>query len=105
MTETPAIEVIGLNTHYGDRAILKNVSLTVGAGEIFVIMGGSGSGKTTLLNHLLGLLSPTSGTIRVLGQDINAIGPLERQALRTRTGVAFQGGALFSSMSVGENLR
>lgn len=100
----PSIEVNGLDTHYGDRQVLKNVSLTVKPGEIFVIMGGSGSGKTTLLNHLLGLLRPTSGTVRVLGQDINAIGALERQALRTRIGVAFQSGALFSSMSVGDNI-
>lgn len=99
-----AIEVVGLNAHYGSRHVLKDVSLDVRPGEILVIMGGSGSGKTTLLNHLLGLLRPTSGTIRVLGEDINAIGPRALQALRTRIGVAFQSGALFSSMSVGENI-
>ncbi|HSV29201.1 MAG TPA: ABC transporter ATP-binding protein [Candidatus Omnitrophota bacterium] len=101
---TSCIEVRNLNTHYGDRAILKNVNLDVKDGEIMVIMGGSGSGKTTLLNHLLGLLKPTSGSIRLLGKDINSIGPLELQELRTRMGVAFQSGALFSSMTVGENI-
>jgi phospholipid/cholesterol/gamma-HCH transport system ATP-binding protein len=99
-----SIVVENLNTFYGSRHILKNVSLTVEPGEIFIIMGGSGSGKTTLLNHLLGLLIPTSGTIRILGKDIHSVSALERQALRTRMGVAFQSGALFSSMSVGENI-
>lgn len=102
--DIPCVEVVNLNTHYGDHQVLKNVSLTVMPGEIFVIMGGSGSGKTTLLNHLLGLLRPTSGSIHVLGQDINTLSALERQDLRTRMGVAFQSGALFSSMSVGDNI-
>lgn len=100
----PPIEVRDLVTHYGSRQILKNVSLAVEEGEILVIMGGSGSGKTTLLNHLLGLLTPTSGMVRILGKDINAIDPLDLQDLRTKIGVAFQGGALFSSMTVGENI-
>ena len=67
------IGVHDLVTHYGTRQILKGISLDVRAGEIMVIMGGSGSGKSTLLNHLLGLLRPTSGRIRILGQDLNAI--------------------------------
>ncbi|MGE5545849.1 MAG: ABC transporter ATP-binding protein [Solirubrobacterales bacterium] len=99
-----SIEVERLNAHYGKRHVLKNVSLTVREGEIFVIMGGSGSGKTTLLNHLLGLLHPTSGSVRVLGRDINAAPPLELQELRTKMGVAFQSGALLSSLTVGENI-
>jgi phospholipid/cholesterol/gamma-HCH transport system ATP-binding protein len=99
-----SIEVHDLVTHYGDRQILKGVNLDVCEGEIMVIMGGSGSGKTTLLNHLLGLLHPSSGTVKVLGRDINRLGPLELQELRTKTGVAFQSGALFSSLSVGENI-
>jgi len=98
------IEVEHLHSHFGPRHILKDVNLAVRDGEIMVIMGGSGSGKTTLLNHLLGLLIPTSGTIRVLGQDINAIDPVALQSLRTRTGVAFQSGGLLSSLTVGENI-
>lgn len=98
------IEVHDLVTHYGERQILKGVSLDIHDGEIMVIMGGSGSGKSTFLNHLLGLLRPTSGHVRLLGRDINAIGAIELQELRTRMGVAFQGGALFSSMTVGENI-
>lgn len=99
-----SIEVVDLVTHFGDRQILHNVNLEVRKGEIMVIMGGSGSGKTTLLNHLLGLLAPTSGTVRVLGHDIERLSPMALQRLRTRTGVAFQSGALFSSMSVGDNI-
>lgn len=99
-----SIEVARLDAHYGDRQILFDVSLTVGKGEIMVIMGGSGSGKTTLLNHLLGLRKPSSGTVRVLGHDIARLSPVALQRLRTRTGVAFQSGALFSSMTVGENI-
>ncbi|MGE5505323.1 MAG: ABC transporter ATP-binding protein [Actinomycetota bacterium] len=99
-----SVEVRNLVTHYGDRQILKNVDLTVEDGEIMVIMGGSGSGKTTLLNHLLGLLRPTSGSVRILGKDINSLDPMAMQDLRTRMGVAFQSGALFSSMTVGENI-
>ncbi|MBI5162474.1 MAG: ATP-binding cassette domain-containing protein [Magnetospirillum sp.] len=103
-TRRVTVEVRRLNTHYGTRQILKDVSLDVREGEIMVIMGGSGSGKSTLLNHLLGLLRPTSGTVKVLGKDINTASALDVQELRTRMGVAFQSGALFSSMSVGDNI-
>lgn len=100
----PVIEVRDLVTHYGERQILKGISLDVYEGEILVIMGGSGSGKSTLLNHLLGLLRPTSGTIHLLGEDINDVGPMRLHELRKKMGVAFQGGALLSSLSVGENI-
>jgi len=98
------VEVSHLNGYFGTRHVLKDVSLTVEEGEVLVIMGGSGSGKTTLLNHLLGLLVPTSGAVRIFGQDINAIGAARLQALRTRTGVAFQSGGLISSLSLGDNI-
>ncbi|MBF0167674.1 MAG: ATP-binding cassette domain-containing protein [Alphaproteobacteria bacterium] len=101
---TKVVEIKDLVTHYGDRMILKGISLDILENEIMVIMGGSGSGKSTLLNHLLGLLKPSSGTVRILGQDINAISEVEKTRLRTRMGVAFQGGALFSSMTVGDNI-
>lgn len=108
MSQPPAaptvIEVRNLVTHYGDRMILKGINLTVREGEIMVIMGGSGSGKSTFLNHLLGLLHPTSGAIELLGNDINRITPMALQTLRRRMGVAFQSGALFSSMTLGENI-
>lgn len=104
MAAPPMIEVSDLITHYGDREILHGINLTIRQGEIMVIMGGSGSGKSTLLNALLGLLRPTSGRIRLLGQDLNAISDMERTKLRQKMGVAFQGGALFSSLNVLENI-
>ena len=98
------IEVRDLVTHYGPREILHSVSLDVYQGEILVIMGGSGSGKTTMLNTLLGLVRPTSGYVRLLGEDLNAIDDVARTKLRQKMGVAFQGGALFTSMNVLQNI-
>jgi len=100
----PLIEVRDLVAHYGEREILHRVSLVVERGEIRVIMGGSGSGKSTLLRRLLGLERPSSGSIRVLGQELTRMSELELYELSRRIGVAFQGGALFSSMTVGENV-
>ncbi|NQY37479.1 MAG: ATP-binding cassette domain-containing protein [Alteromonadaceae bacterium] len=107
MTSAPQgiIEVKGLVSHYGKRKILKNVDLSVQKGEIRVIMGGSGSGKSTLLNHLLALLKPTSGSIFVDGVDVVNTDRKTLSKLRQKTGVAFQSGALFSSMTVGENIK
>jgi len=100
----PIIEVKDLVTYYGDRQILNGVSVEVREGEVLVIMGGSGSGKSTLLRYMLGLERPTAGTIRVLGVDVTRAGFGEMQALRKKMGVAFQSGALFSSMTVAENI-
>jgi len=102
--DTPAIEVRQLVSHYGEREILHGIDMSVAQGEIMVIMGGSGSGKSTLLRHLLGLHRATSGSIKLLGQDITRISAAEMFALRRQMGVSFQGGALFNSMSVGENV-
>jgi phospholipid/cholesterol/gamma-HCH transport system ATP-binding protein len=100
----PVIEVESLVTHYGEREILHGIDLSVRHGEIMVIMGGSGSGKTTLLRHLLGLERATSGSIRILGHELTEMTDLELYELSRKLGVAFQGGALFSSMTVGENV-
>ena len=99
------IEVKDLVTYYGDRRILDRVTLTVRRGEVMVIMGGSGSGKSTLLRYLLGLQRPDSGAMRIFGQDTAGLSAGEWRELRKRIGVSFQGGALFSSMTVGENVR
>ncbi len=98
------VEVSDLVAHFGSRLILKGVSLDVREGEIMVIMGGSGSGKSTLLRHILGLERRTSGTIRLLGEDTSTLNARQMSDLRKKIGVAFQGGALFSSMSVGDNI-
>ncbi|WP_301101777.1 ABC transporter ATP-binding protein [Propionivibrio sp.] len=99
-----AIDVKNLVTHYGTRKILDGISFQARQGEIMVIMGGSGSGKSTLLRHLLGLHQPTSGSISLLGKDITQLSADAMYDLRKNMGVAFQGGALFNSMTVGENV-
>lgn len=98
------IEVENLVAHYGERVILNDINLGIRTGEIRVIMGGSGSGKTTLMRNLLGLNTPSSGSIRILGKDITRISKRELYAIRRKMGVAFQGGALLGSMSVAENI-
>jgi phospholipid/cholesterol/gamma-HCH transport system ATP-binding protein len=100
----PVIEVRGLVTHYGDREILHGIDMDVRRGEIMVIMGGSGSGKTTLLRHLLGLERATSGSIRILGNELMEMDEFALYEQSRKIGVAFQGGALFSSMTVGQNV-
>ncbi len=104
-THEAVIEVENLTTFYGPRRILNDVNLSVRRGEIMVIMGGSGSGKSTLLRHLLGLNRPAAGSIRLLGRDLARIGGQDLHELRREIGVAFQGGALIRSMTVGENVR
>ncbi|MEG3619465.1 ABC transporter ATP-binding protein [Magnetovibrio sp. PR-2] len=98
------IEVRDLVTHYGPREILHGVNVDIVEGEIMVIMGGSGSGKSTFLRHLMALQPPTSGTIKILDHDVWSLSQKELFDLRKKLGVAFQGGALFSSMTVGENI-
>ena len=102
--EKKVIEVVDLVTHYGARKILDGVSMSVKEGEIMVIMGGSGSGKSTLLRYLMALEKQTSGSISLLQQNIENLNQKEMFELRKKIGVAFQGGALFSSMTIGENI-
>ncbi len=99
-----AIEVQALVTQYGTRRILDQVSFAVPAGQITVILGGSGSGKSTLLRHMVALQRPTAGRILIQGQDIARLDRAGLTALRTRMGILFQSGALFNSMTVGENV-
>jgi phospholipid/cholesterol/gamma-HCH transport system ATP-binding protein len=89
---------------FGDRTILQGVDLAIRRGEVFVVMGPSGCGKTTLLRHLCGLLPPTLGAVTVDGQDIYRASQDQLQALRRRTGLSFQGGALLGSLTVLENV-
>ena len=105
--ETPpdkVVEVRDLVAHYGTRKILNGVSIDVDEGEIMVIMGGSGSGKSTLLRHMMALENRTSGSISLLGRDLGKATLRQMFEVRKKLGVAFQGGALFSSMTVGENI-
>ncbi len=100
-----AIRVSDLLTHYDGRVILNNVSLEVEQGEIMVIMGGSGSGKSTLLRYMLGLEKPSAGHIELLGKDITCMNDNELHHMMKNIGVSFQGGALFGSMTVAENIQ
>src|SRR6202044_1283254 len=99
-----AISVRNLRVKYGEREILHGISFEVPAGETLVILGGSGSGKSTLLRTLVGLETPSSGEIWIQNKDFANISEDERDELRKGIGMSFQGGALFGSMSVGENV-
>lgn len=98
------IEVRGLHKSFGDLRVLDGVDLTVRRGETVVILGGSGSGKSTLLRCLVGLERPDSGQVQVRGVDLFDDPPAEVYALRRHMGMAFQGGALFGSMSIADNI-
>jgi phospholipid/cholesterol/gamma-HCH transport system ATP-binding protein len=100
----PVIEVRGLKKSFGDNTVLKGIDLEVVAGETLIILGGSGSGKSTLMRCLIGLERPEEGEVRVGGIDIFETHPRDLTRLRETMGVAFQRGALFTSMTVGENI-
>jgi phospholipid/cholesterol/gamma-HCH transport system ATP-binding protein len=100
----PAIVVKNLHVNYGDREILHGISFEAPAAETLVILGGSGSGKSTLLRTLVGLEHPTQGEIWIGNRDFAAMSESERDELRKKMGMSFQGGALFGSMTVGDNV-
>ena len=100
----PRITVNNLTMAYGDFVIQRDLSFTIGRAEIFVIMGGSGSGKSTLLNHMVGLHAPAKGDVLYDGQSFFRATDEERDRLRRRLGVAYQAGALWSSMTLAENV-
>src|SRR5438445_6148536 len=98
------ISLRNLRVSYGDREILHGINFDVMHGETLVILGGSGSGKSTLLRTLVGLERPSSGEIWLKGKNIAAISSDEMDEIRKKIGMSFQGGALFGSMTVGENV-
>ncbi|WP_456451845.1 ABC transporter ATP-binding protein, partial [Hydrogenimonas sp.] len=98
------VEMRGIVTRFGDKTVHDGVDLTVYEGETYGLLGGSGSGKTTLLREMIMLLRPTAGSVKVLGYDVLRIGDEEAHRLRTRWGVLFQFGALFTSLTVAENI-
>lgn len=100
----PVIEVKGLKNNLGGQCVHKDINFTVNKGEIFAIIGGSGSGKTTILRSLLMLMQPTAGEIRVFGQDILSIDEEGANRIRQRWGMLFQHSALFSALTVLENV-
>ena len=100
----PPIEVKGLKSAFGDHVIHENLDLTVAKGEVLGVVGGSGTGKSVLLNTIIGLKRPDEGEVKVFGHDIARAGEREMQSVEQRWGVLFQAGALFSNLSVRENV-
>ena len=98
------IDIRDLHTSYGKAVVHENVSLAVRPGEIFSLVGGSGCGKSTLLRAIIMLLKPVSGSIRVFGQEVIGLSDEKALELRQRWGVMFERGALFSSLTVAENV-
>lgn len=93
-----------LTLAYGERVIQRDLDFTVNRGDIFIVMGGSGCGKSTLLRHLIGLQRPAAGRVFYGAADYWAADPADRAAILRRIGVLYQGGALFSSMTLAENV-
>ena len=99
-----SIQIKNLVTKYGDRTVLNGVNLDIRSGETMVILGGSGCGKSTLLRHMVRLSNPTSGNIIVRGKDLGQLSEDGLNELLHKVGMAFQGSALFNSMTIGENV-
>ena len=102
--EGPAIEVANLECGYDGKVILKNITFAVPRGEIFFIIGGSGCGKSTLLRHMVGLNAPTAGAVKFLGQPFTETDTAGRRALLRTFGMLFQSGALWSSLTLRQNV-
>lgn len=103
--EEPVIRVTDLRTVFGQQVVHDGVSFSVKKGEVLGLVGGSGTGKSVLLREIVGLMEPTSGTVEVLGRDTRRISARERIAQQARWGMLFQDGALFSSLTVLENIQ
>src|SRR3989454_1578730 len=102
--DAPVIKVVDLVRKFGDRVVINDVSSNVRHGEALVIMGGSGCGKSTLLRHIIGSMKPTSGSVKIFGQEITDMDEREIADVRRRFGMLFQSGALLASLTVGENV-
>lgn len=103
MSET-VIEVRGLRNQFGEQVVHEDLDLDVQRGEIIGVVGGSGSGKSVLLRSIIGLNRPRAGTVRLFGEDMAQVSAAQRNAIEQRCGVLFQNGALFSSLTVAENV-
>jgi len=103
-SQDPIVSARDLRISYGDREVLHGLTFDVRRGETLVVIGGSGSGKSTMLRTLVGLEKPSSGQVRINGVDISTAGAREMDAIRKRIGLAFQGGALIGSLSIGGNI-
>ncbi len=101
---TPMVQVLDLTVSHSEQVVLHSINFSIQPREIFVILGASGSGKSSLLRYLIGLQKPAVGQVLIEGHDLYEGSELQQQALRRHFGVMFQAGALWSAMSVGENV-
>jgi phospholipid/cholesterol/gamma-HCH transport system ATP-binding protein len=101
---TPVIEVTDLVREFNGRRVLNGISFKVFKGDTMIVMGGSGCGKSTLLRHVIGVMKPTSGSIKLFGEEITTMNAVELARIRRRFGMLFQSGALLQSLTVGENV-
>ncbi len=101
----PRVEVRGLFNRFGTQIVHEGLDMTVAAGEIFGVVGGSGAGKSVLLRSILGLQRPLAGTVRLCGEDITRMSQREMRAVKADYGVTFQEGALFSALTVLQNVQ
>ncbi|SDI58819.1 phospholipid/cholesterol/gamma-HCH transport system ATP-binding protein [Propionivibrio dicarboxylicus] len=104
MPSLPVVRVRGVSTRFGTTTVHRDIDLDVAAGQVLGLVGGSGSGKTTLLREIVGLLKPERGSVELFGISVFDADPVVRKALRRRFGVLFQHGALFSALSVYDNI-
>lgn len=104
MSPPPVIEVTDLVREFHGRRVLNGISFTVRKGDTMIIMGGSGCGKSTLLRHIIGAMKPTSGSVKLFGEEIATMTEKQLAKVRRRFGMLFQSGALMQSMTVGENV-
>ena len=102
--ESPMLEIDDVSVQFGPQPVLRNISLTIPAGETLVILGESGCGKTVLLKTLIGLVRPTRGEVRFEGQSLNRMTERQLATIRTRYGFVFQGAALFDSLTIADNI-
>src|SRR5467141_2220286 len=104
MLDSPVVEVSNLVRTFGNRTVIDNLSFAIHRGETMVIMGGSGCGKSTLLRHIIGVMKPTAGSVKIFGEEITTMNDLQIADVRRRFGMLFQSGALLASLTVGENV-
>ena len=101
---TPKIEVRGLCKAFGRKQVLRDLDLTIRAGESLAVIGGSGTGKSVLIKNIIGLMTPDAGSIRIDGEEVTDMSVAERERVTRKFGMLFQGAALFDSLPVWENV-